>query len=63
MRFRHEEEMVMSSKITMAFVAAIIALACFALTAGNGNREYTYKSAQYCMPQYDELPGTTRVYC
>ena len=55
----------MSTKVTMAFVAVVIALALPALAGGNGNRdnEYTYKSAQYCIPQLDELPGTTRVYC
>ena len=55
----------MSTKIRMAFVPIIIALAVPALAAGNGNRdnESTYKSAQYCIPQFDELPGTTRVYC
>ena len=55
----------MSSKITLALVSAIIAFTPPALAAGNGNRdnEYTYKLAQYCMPQHDELPGTTRLYC
>jgi hypothetical protein len=57
--------MTMSIKLTMAFVAAIIALASPALAAGNGNRdnELTYKLAQYCVPQHDELPGMTKVYC
>ena len=51
----------MSTKV----IAAIIALAFLALGAGNGNRdnEYTYKFAQYCIPQFDEPPGTTKVYC
>ncbi len=55
----------MSTKVTMAFVAAVIALAPPALAAGIGKRdnEYTYKLAQYCTPQLDELPGTTRVFC
>ena len=55
----------MSTKITMALMAAVIASASPALAGGNGNRdtEYTYKTAQYCMPQLDELPGTTRLYC
>ena len=55
----------MSTKVAVAFVAVIVALPLSALAAGNGNRdnEYTYKLAQYCMPQHDELPGTTRVYC
>jgi len=41
------------------------ALALPALAAGNGKRdnEYTYKLAQYCTPQMDELPGMTRVFC
>jgi hypothetical protein len=57
--------MTMWIKVTMAFVAAIIALASPALAAGNGNRdnELTYKLAQYCVPQHDELPGMTKVYC
>lgn len=55
----------MSTTVTMAFVAAIIALALPALAAGNSKRdnEYTYELAQYCMPQLDELPGATRVFC
>jgi hypothetical protein len=49
MCFQHEEKMTMSTKVTMAFVPIIIALAVPALAAGNGNRdnESTYKSAQY----------------
>jgi hypothetical protein len=63
--FQHEEKMTMSTKITMALVAAVIACASPALAEGNGNRdtEYTYKTAQFCIPQLDELPGTTRLYC
>ena len=55
----------MSTKITMAFVAAVITFASSALAAGTGDRDdqYTFKSAQYCIPQLDEPPGTTRVYC
>ena len=55
----------MSTKVTMPFVAAIIALASPALGVGNSNRdnEYASKSVQYCIPQFDELPATTRVYC
>jgi hypothetical protein len=51
----------MSTKVS----AAIIALASLALCTGNSNRhnEYTYTFAQYCIPQFDELPGTTKVYC
>jgi hypothetical protein len=58
-------EMTMSTKLAMAFAAVIVALALPALAAGNGNRdnEHTYKLAQYCIPQHDELPGATRVYC
>jgi hypothetical protein len=57
--------MTMSTKVTMALVATIVALALPTLAAGNGERddEYTYKLAQYCIPQLDELPGTTRVFC
>jgi hypothetical protein len=55
----------MSTKITMALVVAVIACASPALAGGNRNRdnEYTYKTAQYCLPQLDDLPDTTRVYC
>ncbi len=55
----------MSTKITTAFVAAVIAFASPAATAGNGNRnnEHTFKSAQYCVPEYD-IPGAQNtVYC
>jgi hypothetical protein len=57
--------MTMSTKITMALVAAVIACASPALAGGNRNRndEYSYKTAQYCIPELDELPGTTRLYC
>jgi hypothetical protein len=57
--------MTMSTKVAIAFVAAIVALALPALATGNGNRdnEHTYKLAQYCAPQHDELPGATKVYC
>ena len=49
----------MSTKITMALVAAVIACAPPALGGCNGNRdtEHTYETAQYCIPQLDELPG------
>ena len=51
----------MSTKV----IAAIIALAFPALGAGNSNAttSTTYKFAQYCIPQFDEPPGTTKVYC
>jgi hypothetical protein len=57
--------MIMSTKITMALVVAVIACASPALAGDNrnGDNEYTYKTAQYCLPQLDDLPGTTRVYC
>ncbi len=52
----------MSTTITMVFVVAVIALACPALAAGNGNRDNEYKTAQYCVPQ-DDIPGAQSVYC
>jgi hypothetical protein len=60
-----EEKMYMSTKVAMAFVAVIVALALPALAARKANRdnEHTYKLAQYCVPQHEELPGTTKVYC
>jgi hypothetical protein len=57
--------MTMPTKVAMAFAAVIVALAFPAFAAGTGARDngYTYKLAQYCVPQHDELPGTTKVYC
>jgi hypothetical protein len=57
--------MTMPTKVAMAFAAVIVALALPAFAAGNGTRDngYTFKLAQYCVPQHDELPGTTKVYC
>jgi hypothetical protein len=57
--------MTMSTKVTMVFVVVVFALAFPTVPAGNGKRDnaYTYKLAQYCMPQSDELPGATRVFC
>ena len=60
---RHEEKITMSTKITMALIAVVTALTCPALDAGNGNRGHAYKSAQYCIPQYEDLSDVTRVYC
>jgi hypothetical protein len=56
--------MTKSTGVKMAYAAALIALTLSAAAAGPGNRdnEYTYKSAQYCIPQ-DDRPGETRVYC
>ena len=50
----------MSLKFTIALVA-VIAYASPALTGGSNNRD-TSKSAQYCVPQYDNSDGP-RVYC
>jgi hypothetical protein len=54
----------MSTKITTTLVAAVIAFASPAPTAGNGNRnkEHAVQSAQYCMPEYD-MPDAARIYC
>jgi hypothetical protein len=49
----------MSTKV----IAAIVALAFLAVGIGNRHNEYTDTFAQYCIPQFDELPGTTKVYC
>jgi hypothetical protein len=51
--------MTMSFEITMILVA-IIACAPPALAEGNGND--SGKSAQYCVPQYDNSDGL-RIYC
>ena len=55
----------MSTKIATAFVAAVIAFASPALTAGNGNRNdaHMFKSAQYCVPEYDIPGGQNTIYC
>jgi len=53
----------MSTKITMAYVAAVIAFVPPALAAVNGNRENEYKSAQYCIPQVDFPDVQTTLYC
>jgi hypothetical protein len=66
-----EEKATMSIKLTMAFVAIIVALALPAHVARDVNRDNlvnrgnlrAYKSAQYCMPQDDDLPAMTRIYC
>jgi hypothetical protein len=57
--------MTMSTWIMMALFAVVMALTFPALAAGNGNPDnaYTYKSAQYCIPGFDDLPSATRVYC
>ena len=55
----------MSTKIAIAAVAVVMALAFPALAAGNRNRDgvYVYTSAQYCVPQYDGVPDLARIYC
>jgi hypothetical protein len=50
----------MSLKFTMALVA-LIACASPGLAGGSNNRD-TSKSAQYCVPQYDNSDGP-RIYC
>ena len=54
----------MSAKITMALVAVVIACAAATLAGGDGNRDNGYtKSAQYCIPQFDDDSDALRVYC
>jgi hypothetical protein len=50
----------MSIKLTMALVA-VIAYASLAQAGGDGSRD-RFKSAQYCVPQYDNSDAV-RVYC
>jgi hypothetical protein len=55
----------MSTRVSMAFAAAIITFALPASIAGSGNRnnEHTLKLAQYCVPEND-IPGAQRtIYC
>jgi hypothetical protein len=52
--------MTMSIKLTMAVVVVI---ACAALVpAGADDNRDTVKSAQYCVPQYDNSDAV-RIYC
>ena len=53
----------MASKIATALAA--LAMAFPALAAENGNRDnaYAYAAAQYCIPQTDDFPDMTRLYC
>jgi hypothetical protein len=53
----------MSTKITMALIAVFAALSSPAHAADNRGHADSYKSAQYCVPQYDDLSDVTRVYC
>jgi hypothetical protein len=64
-RFAHEEKITMSPEIAISVIAVALALAFSAHASGNHNRgnAYSYQSAQYCMPQYDELSEMTRIYC
>jgi hypothetical protein len=63
--FAHEEKITMSGETTMAVVAVVTAFTFPALVSEHHSRgsAYTYQSAQYCMPQYDELSDMTRIYC
>jgi hypothetical protein len=58
--FSTRGEASMSIKLTMALVA-VIAYASLAQAGGDGNRD-RFKSAQYCVPQYDNSDAV-RVYC
>lgn len=62
---RPEKDITMSTKISMALAALIIACASPALAGGDGNRDnwYASSSAQYCLPQFDDDPDPLRVYC
>jgi hypothetical protein len=55
----------MSTNVTMALTVVIIACASPAFAANNRNRDdgYTFESAQYCIPQFDDNPDALRVYC
>jgi hypothetical protein len=61
----NEDKMTAQTMAMTAVAGAIVALA-LALPVTNkvsAYEERTYRLAQYCAPQLDELPGTTRVYC
>jgi hypothetical protein len=54
----------MSTKMTKALLAAVIACATATLAGGDGNRDNGYtKSAQYCIPRFDDNVDALRVYC
>jgi hypothetical protein len=57
----------MTAQITAitAFAAALVVLMLSPSTTEKGNSftVQAYKSAQYCLPQFDELPTATQVYC
>jgi hypothetical protein len=60
-----QEKITMSPKIAIPVIAVALALAFSAHACDNCNRgnASTYQSAQYCMPQYDELSDMMRIYC
>jgi hypothetical protein len=56
----------MPAMIGNAVAASAIALAASIMTAKHHNNSYdlnTFKSAQYCMPQYDVPDAQRNVYC
>jgi hypothetical protein len=63
MRVWPQGDMTMSIKLTIARVAIIVASTLLAPATRDRDNSYVYKSAQYCIPQDDDLSGTTRVYC
>ncbi len=55
----------MSTRITTVFVAAVIAFALPGSPARNGshNNEHTFRSIQYCVPEYDVPSAPSKIYC
>jgi hypothetical protein len=65
MRSENEDKMTAQTTSITAFAAALVVLMLSPPTTEKGNsyNVQTYKSAQYCVPHFDELPAATRVYC
>jgi hypothetical protein len=65
MRPENEDKMTAQTTSIMAFASALVVLMLSRPTTEKGNSftVQTYKSAQYCVPQFDELPTAARVYC
>jgi hypothetical protein len=62
-QFAHEEKITMAPKITMPLIAVVMVLTLPAPAPSNRGNASIYQSAQFCVPQHDELSGMTRIYC
>lgn len=53
----------MSIEIIMALIAVFAALSSPAHAVDNRGHADSHRSAQYCVPQYEDLSDVTKVYC